>query len=67
MSKSKRYSPEFWERAVRMLLDHKSEYDSEWSAMNAMDYDSKFLDEEVPGWSSSRVEPGSDPFIAEKV
>ena len=36
MSKSKRYSPEFRERAVRMLLDHKSEYDSEWSAMNAI-------------------------------
>ena len=36
MSKPKRYSPEFRERAVRMLLDHKSEYDSEWSAMNAI-------------------------------
>ncbi len=36
MNKSKRYSPEFRERAVRMLLDHKSEYDSEWSAMNAI-------------------------------
>jgi len=36
MSKSKRYSPEFRERAVRMLLDHKSEYDSEWAAMTAI-------------------------------
>jgi transposase len=36
MNKSKRYSPEFRERAVRMLLDHKSEYDSEWSALSAI-------------------------------
>ena len=36
MNKTKRYSPEFRERAVRMLLEHKSEYDSEWSAMNAI-------------------------------
>jgi transposase len=36
MNKSKRYSPEFRERAVRMLLDHKSEYDSEWAAMTAI-------------------------------
>lgn len=36
MNKSKRYSPEFRERAVRMLLDQKSEYDSECSAMNTI-------------------------------
>ena len=36
MNTSKRYSPEFRERAVRMLLDHKSEYDSEWAAMTAI-------------------------------
>ena len=36
MNKSKRYSPEFRERAVRMLLDHKLEYDSEWAAMTAI-------------------------------
>jgi len=36
MNKSKRYSPEFRERAVRMLLDHKVEYDSEWAAMTAI-------------------------------
>ncbi len=36
MSKLKRYSPEFRERAVRMLLEHKSEDNSERSAMNAI-------------------------------
>ena len=36
MSKAKRYSPEYRERAVRMLLDHKSEYDSEWAAVTAI-------------------------------
>ncbi len=31
MSKLKRYSPEFRERAVRMLLDHQNEYNSQWA------------------------------------
>ena len=36
MSKPKRYSLEFRERAVCMLLDHKPDYEPEWSAMNAI-------------------------------
>ena len=36
MSKRSRYSPEFRERAVRMLLDQQSEYESQWAAINSI-------------------------------
>jgi len=36
MSRSSRYSPEFRERAVRMLLEQQREYNSEWAAMGAI-------------------------------
>jgi transposase len=36
MSRPSRYSPEFRERAVGMLLEHQSEYSSQWAAMNAI-------------------------------
>jgi transposase-like protein len=33
MGKPKRYSPEVRERAVRMVLEHEKEYDSQSSVM----------------------------------
>ena len=36
MSKQKRYPPELRERAVRMLLEQQSEYESQWAAMSAI-------------------------------
>ncbi len=33
MNKRIRYSPEVRERAVRMVLEHQGEYESQWSAM----------------------------------
>ena len=36
MNKQIRYSPEFRERAVRMLLDQQVEYESQWAAMNSI-------------------------------
>ena len=36
MNRSTRYSPEIRERAVRMVFDHQSEYDSQWAAMNSI-------------------------------
>ena len=33
MNKRIRYSPEVRDRAVRMVLSHRSDYDSEWAAM----------------------------------
>ena len=36
MNKQMRYSPEFRERAVRMVFEHQAEYDSQWAAMNSI-------------------------------
>ena len=36
MSKRTRYSPEIRERAVRMVLEHQSEYESQWAAMESI-------------------------------
>jgi len=36
MSKSNRYSPEVQERAVRLVREHQSEYDSEWAAIESI-------------------------------
>mgnify|MGYP001037733144 CR=1 FL=1 len=36
MSKQSRYSPEFRERAIRMLLDQQGEHESQWAAMNSI-------------------------------
>ena len=36
MSRQSRYSPEFRERTVRMLLDQQHEHNSQWAAMNSI-------------------------------
>ena len=36
MSRQNRYSPEVKERAVRMLLEHQGEHDSQWAAINSI-------------------------------
>jgi transposase len=36
MNTTKRYSPEVRERAVRMVLEHRGEFDSEWAAIGSI-------------------------------
>jgi hypothetical protein len=36
MAKTKRYSPEARDRAVRMVFDHASEYGSQWEAIRSI-------------------------------
>ncbi len=36
MSKRTRYSPEVRERAVRMALEHQSEYESQWATIESI-------------------------------
>ena len=36
MNTTKRYSPEVRERAVRMVLEHRGEYESEWAAIGSI-------------------------------
>ena len=36
MSSSNKYSPEVRERAVRMVLEHQSKYESKWAAIGSI-------------------------------
>ena len=36
MKSSTKYSPEVWDQTMRLVLDHQSEHDSQWSAITSV-------------------------------
>ena len=49
-NKSKRYSPEFRERAVRMVLEHAGEHASQWAAIQSIAAKVGCTDETLRSW-----------------
>ena len=50
MNKQTRYSPEVRERAVRMVLEHQANYDSQWAALNSIAAKIGFTAETLRKW-----------------
>jgi transposase len=50
MGRPSRYSPEVRERAVRMVLEHEGQYDSEWSAIRSIAEKIGCTAETLRGW-----------------
>ena len=60
MSSSNKYSPEVRERAVRMVLEHQGDHDSQWAAIGAGSPISSALSGSVAG-SAAIASPGAAP------
>ena len=64
MSGSTRYSPELRERAVRMAMDNRSDYPSEWAAFTAISKLLGMSPETLRTWvRRAQVDGGSRPGL----
>ena len=50
LNRQTRYSPEFRERALRLLFEHQAEYDSQWSAMSSIAGKVGCMEEKLRKW-----------------
>ena len=64
MSKTPRYSPELRERAVRMAVENRPDYPSEWAALTAISKLFGMSPETLRAWvRKTQVDTGSRPGI----
>lgn len=64
MSRSTRYSPELRERAVRMVLDRREDYKSEWATVTAISRLLGMSPETLRGWvRRAQVDQGTRPGL----
>src|SRR5664280_1551995 len=64
MPRNTRYSPEVRERAVRMLIEHRAEYPSEWAAMTAISAKLGMTPETLRIWvRRTEIDDGKRPGI----
>jgi transposase len=65
MGKVKRYPVEVRERAVRLVLEHRDEYDSEWAAISSIAEKFGCTAETLRAWvRQAQVDQGTRPGVS---
>ena len=64
MSKSKRFPVEVRERAVRLVLEHRAEYETKWAAITSVASKIGCSPETLRGWvRQAEIDAGSRPGV----
>jgi transposase len=65
MSSSNRFAPEVRERAVRLVFEHRDEYESEWAAITSIAQKSGMTAETLRKWvRQAEIDEGKRPGIS---